>query len=111
MLEIVAGDFGMGHKFIVKKMDLNGCVAKLYVWQNSTYLIEGKPCGDVVYDSAEDESYCYYVVADGDFPSSAAIDGKKTEYDARVAFTRAGYKEHDLGFKWLVHPGPPAGGS
>lgn len=74
-------------------------------------LICEKVCSSVTYDAEADESYCYYDVDIGDFPLTAAIEGKKTEYDVMVEFTKSGYKEHDLGFKWIVHPAPPSGGS
>lgn len=110
--EIVAGDFGGSYKAIVKGLDLSDCTAKIYVWRDSTHLLKtgeenGKACGTVTYDEGADESYCYYDVVDGDFPLTAAEDDKKTEYEVMVEFTKAGYKEHDLGFKWIVIPGPP----
>lgn len=73
-------------------------------------LLYNKACGSITYDAAEDESYCYYDVVEDDFPLTAAVDERKTIYKAMVAFARIGdnYKEHDLGFNWVVHPAPPS---
>jgi len=109
MFEIVAGDYGSPYKIIVKGLDLSLCTAKMSVWRNSTYLFQDKDCGVVTYEPDKDESFCYYTVSDGNFPSTAAVDGRKTEYECMVEFTKAGYKEHDLGFKWIVYPAPPSG--
>lgn len=108
--EIVAGDFGGSYKAIVEDLDLSLCKARIKVWRNSTLLIDGKPDAGmtVTYDSDADESYCYYDVQDGDIPLTAAIEGKRTNYTVMVEFTKDGYKEHDLGFEWIVIPGPPS---
>ena len=106
--EIVAGDFGGSYKATVQGLDLSLCTAKIYVWRNSTLLINGKVCSAVTYDSEADESYCYYDVEDGDFPLTTAIEGKRTNYDVMIAFTKTGFKEHDLGFEWIVVPAPPS---
>lgn len=108
--EIVTGEFGGSYKAVADGLDLSLCTAKITVWRDLTVLIDGKACGEVTYDAENDESYCYYDVADGDFPSTAAIDGKKTEYDVMIEFTKSGYKEHDLGFNWVVLPAPPSVG-
>lgn len=105
--EIVAGDFGESYKAVAEEKDLSACTATIKVWRDSTLLIDGEAMGTITYDSGEDESYCYYTVADGDFPLTAAVGGKKTEYEVMVEFTKTGYKMHDLGFKWIVHPAPP----
>lgn len=105
---IVAGDFGASYKAVAEGLDLHLCTAKIKVWKDSTILIDGKACGSIMYDSDADESYCYYDVVEGDFPLSAAIDGRKTNYKVMVEFTKSGYKEHDLGFEWIVTPGPPS---
>lgn len=109
--EIVAGDFGGSYKAIVKGLDLSSCTAKIKVWKGSPPLIDGKVCTSVIYDESADESYCYYEVKDEDIPLSAAIDGKTTEYNVMIEFTKTGFKEHDLGFKWTVFAAPPSGGS
>lgn len=106
--EIVAGDFGGKYKARVEGKDLSDCAAKISVWKNSTLLIDGKACSAVSYDGDKDESSCYYTVADGDFPLSAAVDDRETKYEVMVEFTKEGYKEHDLGFKWIVIPAPPS---
>lgn len=105
---IVAGDYGASYKATAEGVDLHLCTATIKVWRNSTLLVDEEDCTEVQYDSDEDESYCYYTVASGDFPSSAAIGGKRTIYKVMIEFTKDGYKEHDLGFEWLVVPGPPS---
>jgi len=72
-------------------------------------LIYAKACGTITYDAAEEESYCYYDVAVGDFPLTAAVGNRMTIYEVMVEFTKPGYKEHDLGFEWHVFPAPPEG--
>ena len=111
--EIVAGDFGGSYKAIVEELDLSACTAKIKVWRDSTLLIDGKACSVVTYDEEADESYCYYDVVDGDFPLTAAVEGKRTNYKVMVEFTKiigedTVYKEHDLGFEWIVVPAPPS---
>ncbi len=106
--EIVAGDFGGSYKAIVEGLDLSLCTAKIYLWKGETLLLDGKACSTVTYDSDADESYCYYDVKDGDFPLTAAIEGKRTNYNVMVEFIKTGYKEHDLGFEWIVIPAPPS---
>lgn len=96
-----------------KTLTMVNDLANSYTTTNSAIvlmrlLIFKKACGSITYDSEEDESYCHYEVAVGDFPLTAAVEGKKTEYDVRVEFTKSGFKEHDLGFKWIVHPAPPS---
>lgn len=105
---IVAGDFGSDYKAVVEGKDLSDCTATIKVWKGDTILIDGEACGSITYDSESDESYCYYTVADGDFPLTAAIEGKRTNYKVMVEFTKTGYKEHDLGFDWIVTPAPPS---
>lgn len=107
--EIVAGDFGGGYRAVARGLDLSDCIAKIYVWRDSTYLLEGKPDAgmEVTYDSDEDESYCSYEVQENDFPSAAAINDKRTSYNVMIRFTKDGYQEHDLGFEWDVFPAPP----
>ena len=107
MIEIVAGDFGTPKLITAPGVDLSLCTATIKVWKDSTILIDYKACGTVTYDSDKDESSCYFTPADGDFPLSSAIDGKKTEYDVKVRFIKTGFQEHDLGFLWVVHPAPP----
>lgn len=104
--EIVEGDFGGAYKAIAEDLDLSACTAKVKVWKGDTILIDGKACGSITY--ADGDSYCYYTVADGDFPLGSAIDGKRTNYRVMVEFTKEGYKEHDLGFEWIVIPAPPS---
>lgn len=70
-------------------------------------LIFEKACGEITYDTEKDESYCYYDVVVGDFPLTAAVEERKTVYSAMVKFVKDGYQEHDLGFKWIVHPAQP----
>lgn len=105
--EIVAGDFGGSYRATAKDIDLHACKARIKVWRNETLLIDGKPDDGMDVTYADGDSYCDYQVLSGDFPLTAAIDGKKTEYDVMVEFTVEGFKEHDLGFKWIVHPAPP----
>lgn len=107
MFEIVAGDFGAPYKIIVKGLDLSLCTAKMSVWKDSTYLFKDKDCGVVTYEPDKDESFCYYTVSEENFPLTAAVEGEITVYKAMVEFIKAGYKEHDLGFEWSVHPAPP----
>lgn len=106
--EIVQGDFGAIYKGVVEDLDLSLCTAKIKVWRESTILIDGAACSAVEYSEANEESYVYYTVADGDFPSTAIIDGKRTTYQVMIEFTKDGYKEHDLGFEWIVIPAPPS---
>lgn len=108
MFEIVAGDYGSPYKIVVKGLNLSACTAKISVWKDSTYLFQDKSCSTVTYDSTNDESYCYFTPADGDFPLTAAVDGNITHYNTMVEFTRTGLKEHDVGFEWVVYPGPPS---
>ena len=88
-------------------LDLSLCTAKIYVWKDAAYLIDGKACSEVTYDAENDESYCYYDVVDGDFPLTAAEDDI-VRYKAMVEFVKTGSKEHDLGFTWIVYPAPPS---
>jgi len=106
--EIVAGDFGGNYKATVKGLNLSVCAAKITVWRNSTLLIDGEACSEVTYDESANESYCYYEVAEGDFPLTAAVEGKRTNYQVMIEFTTTGYREHDLGFEWIVVPAPPS---
>jgi len=103
--EIVAGDFGASYKAVAEGIDLSACVAKLKVWLGDTILIDNKAFGDVTYDSPD--SYCYYEIASGDIPITAAVDGRKTNWNVMVQFTKTGFKEHDLGFELIVTPAPP----
>ena len=105
--EIVEGDFGSSYKAIAEEKDLSTCTATIKVWRNSTLLIDSKACGVITYDSEKDESYCYYDVEDGDIPIGSVVDDDVTPYKVMVEFTKSGYKEHDLGLKWMVHPAPP----
>lgn len=104
--EIVAGDFGGDYKAIAPGLNLSDCTATIKVWKDSTILIDGKPCGSITYEAPD--SYCYYTVEDGDIPLTAAIEGKRTNYKVMVEFTKDGFKEHDLGFEWIVVPAPPS---
>ena len=104
---IVAGDYGGRYKAIVEDLDLSDCTATIDVWLGDTLLIDGQACGDVTYDETEEESYCYYTVADGDFPLTAIVDNRRTIYMVMVKFIKSGYVEHDLGFQWIVVPPPP----
>lgn len=106
--DIVEGDFGASYKAVVEEQDLSACIAKIKVWgEDDSLLIDGKACSEVTYDPVADESYCYYDVEDGDFPIGSAIDDDVTTYNVMIEFTKSGYKEHDLGFKWVVHRAPP----
>jgi len=108
--EIVAGDFGGDYRATTPKgLNLSDCKAKVKIWKGSTILIDYLPEAglDVTYDSDADESYCDYRFLADEIPLSAAIDGKKTEYDVKVRFTKTDFQEHDLGFKLIVHPAPP----
>ena len=106
--DIVEGDYGASYKAVVEGQDLSACTAKIKVWaEDDSLLIDGKDCSVVTYDAEEDESYCYYDVDDGDFPMGSAVNDDVTTYSVMVEFTKSGYKEHDLGFKWIVHRAPP----
>lgn len=104
--EIVAGDFGGSYKAIAEGLDLSGCTATIKVWKDSTLLFDESACGTVYYDEDEDESYCYYDVADGDIPTTAA-ENDIVRYSVMVEFTSEGFQEHSLKFDWVVHPAPP----
>lgn len=88
-------------------MNLSDCTATIKVWRGSNILIDGKACSEVLYDAEKDESYCYYDVVEGDFPLTAAV-GNIVNYKVMVEFIKDGYKENDLGFEWIVIPGPPS---
>jgi len=104
---IVQGDFGGSYRATAPGLDLSACKAKIKVWRGDTILIDEKPDAgmDVTYD--DPDSYCDYVVVDGDFPAAAIVEGKKTTWKVMVEFTKDGFKEHDLGFEWIVTPAPP----
>jgi len=106
--EIVEGDFGGSYTAIVEGLDLHECRARIKVWRGSTLLIDGKPDAgmEVTYHAGVDESRCIYHVLEGDIPLTAAGDDL-TRYRVMVEFTKDGYKEHDLGFWWIVTPAPP----
>ncbi len=102
---IVAGDYGASYKATVEDLDLSDCTATIDVWLDDDLLIDGEDCSAVTYDGTD--SYCYYTVADGDIPLAAIIEDRRTVYMVMIKFVKAGYKEHDLGFQWLVVPPPP----
>lgn len=108
--EIVQGDYGGTYRAKANELDLSDCTAKIYVWRGDTLLIDGKPDASmtVTYNSTNDYSYCDYTVEDEDFPASAIVDDDITQYDVMVRFVKDGFQEHDLGFKWNVHPAPPS---
>ena len=103
--EIVAGDYGSNYMATVEGKDLSDCVARIYVWRDSTYLINGELCSAVTF--ADGDSSCYYTVKEGGIPANAAIGRRSTVYRVMIEFTKTGYKEHDLSFNWAVHPAPP----
>lgn len=108
--EIVQGDFGEAYRAVAKDLDLSTCIAKIRVWRGLVTLIDEKPDAgmEVIYDSDEEESYCTYFVQDGDFPLTAIVNDDITQYNVMVKFTKDGYQQHDLGFKWIVTPAPPS---
>jgi hypothetical protein len=69
-------------------------------------MIADKACSLVYYNAVGGESYCFYTVEVGDFPVTAAIGNARTEYQVSIEFTKAGFKEHSLEFKWIVYPAP-----
>lgn len=103
--EIVASDFGGDYKAVAKGLDLSACTATIKVWRGSTILIDWKDCGSITY--AGGDSYCYYTVADGDIPLTAAVDDI-VRYNVMVKFIKDGFQEHSLKFDWIVHPAPPS---
>lgn len=104
--EIVAGDFGGSYKATAPGLNLSDCTASIKVWKGATLLIDGETCSDVTYDDTD--SHCYYTVKDGDFPLSTAVERKRTNYKVMIEFVKDGFKEHDLGFEWIVVPAPPS---
>jgi len=106
--EIVESDFGGAYRAVAKDLDLHLCIAKIKVWRGSTILIDYKPDAGMEVTYADGDSYCDYFVQEGDFPSTSIINDDVTQYDVMVRFTKDGYQEHDLGFKWIVTPAPPS---
>lgn len=111
--QIVQGDYGGTYRAKTDPdldLNLSDCTATIKVFRGDTLLIEDKPETpmDVTYDAVNKYSYCDYTVLDGDFPAAAIIDDAITTWKVMVEFTKGDFKEHDLGFDWIVVPAPPS---
>ena len=77
-VKIKKGSYGMVYSFTFESVDYSGYSAKLYVWKDSTLLINGGTCSVTLSGS---DTLVKYTVKKTDF-----VDAETADYNAEVQF-------------------------